>query len=451
MKTYENIQNGRKSMKTGEWEKYERDADTILDELINEANKEDTNVFAATTTEVSSESVPQSAPTSSLTLGVIRRYKEIQITRAPSTAGTKVNAAGLQLLEELLLSEGLRRDSLVYKRSDRIEAGTTSTNLTAKLPILNPRDYDLWLMRIEQYFLMIHYSFWEVIKNGNKVLKRTVRETEQEYEPTTTEEKQDRKNEMKARGTLLMALPNMDQLKFHSYKDAKLLMEAIEKSENMDVTTIVTPSNVKTVESNLVVLWCKRMVEVIPKDKTVSSSTEKMKLVKSARETVKKAMIHMPKGAKVIKDLLSHKEKLQKIASSVKLSDECLAVVQKSLPQKERDPGSFTLLYQWVDTVDHDGQWIETKEEQDLKEVRAISFYYKLKPIEPLEWKAFENQLKSSMIEPPKLALKELPEHLEYAFLQEADQLLVVISSVLSTTKKTKLLEVLRNHKGAIS
>ncbi|GKF56928.1 hypothetical protein Tco_0170465, partial [Tanacetum coccineum] len=34
---------------------------------------------------------------------------------------------------------------------------------------------------------------------------------------------------MKARGTLLIALPNKDQLKFHSYKDAKLLMEAIKK------------------------------------------------------------------------------------------------------------------------------------------------------------------------------------------------------------------------------
>nr|GEV79022.1 hypothetical protein [Tanacetum cinerariifolium] len=53
-------------MKTREWEKYEMDADTILDELINEANKDDTNVSAATTTEVSSESVPQSDPTSSL-------------------------------------------------------------------------------------------------------------------------------------------------------------------------------------------------------------------------------------------------------------------------------------------------------------------------------------------------------------------------------------------------
>ncbi|GKD01204.1 hypothetical protein Tco_1171478 [Tanacetum coccineum] len=76
---------------------------------------------------------------------------------------------------------------------------------------------------------MTDYSFWEVIRNGNKVLKRTVRETEQEYEPTIVEEKHDRRNEIKARGTLLMALLNKDQLKFHSYKDAKLLMEAIEK------------------------------------------------------------------------------------------------------------------------------------------------------------------------------------------------------------------------------
>ncbi|GKD28167.1 hypothetical protein Tco_1234381 [Tanacetum coccineum] len=110
-----------------------------------------------------------------------------------------------------------------------MEAGTTTTNLTARLPILNPANYDLWLMRIEQYSLMTDYSLWEVIKNGNKVLKRTIRTVEQEYKPTTAEEKQDMRNEIKARATLLMALLNKDQLKFHSYQDAKLLMEAIEK------------------------------------------------------------------------------------------------------------------------------------------------------------------------------------------------------------------------------
>ncbi|GKD39378.1 hypothetical protein Tco_1259585, partial [Tanacetum coccineum] len=46
--------------------------------------------------------------------------------------------------------------------------------------------------------------------------------------------------------------------------------------------------------------------------------------------------------------------------------------------------------------------------------------------------------------------MKELPEHLEYAFLQGNNQL-IVISSALSTNKKTRLLEVLWNHKGAIA
>nr|GEZ79908.1 hypothetical protein [Tanacetum cinerariifolium] len=37
-----------------------------------------------------------------------------------------------------------------------------------------------------------------------------------------------RKNELKARGTLLMALPDKHQLKFNTHKDAKTLMEALE-------------------------------------------------------------------------------------------------------------------------------------------------------------------------------------------------------------------------------
>nr|GEX71676.1 ribonuclease H-like domain-containing protein [Tanacetum cinerariifolium] len=37
----------------------------------------------------------------------------------------------------------------------------------AKLPILNPNEFDLWKMRIEQYFLLTNYSLWEVILNGD--------------------------------------------------------------------------------------------------------------------------------------------------------------------------------------------------------------------------------------------------------------------------------------------
>ncbi|GJT55177.1 reverse transcriptase domain-containing protein [Tanacetum coccineum] len=69
-------------------------------------------------------------------------------------------------------------------------------------------------------------------------------------------------------------------------------------------------------------------------------------------------------------------------------------------------------------------------------------------PIEPLEWKAQENKLKPSSVEPPKLELKELPEHLEYAFLQENNQLPVVISCALSTAEKARLLKMLKHLVG---
>nr|GFC93770.1 hypothetical protein [Tanacetum cinerariifolium] len=96
-----------------------------------------------------------------------------------------------------------------------------------KLPILNPNEFVLWKMRIEQYFLMTDYSLWEVILNGNShVPTRIIEGILQPVAPTTTEQKLARKNELKVHGTLFMALPDKHQLKFNSHKDAKTLMEA---------------------------------------------------------------------------------------------------------------------------------------------------------------------------------------------------------------------------------
>nr|GEW24148.1 hypothetical protein [Tanacetum cinerariifolium] len=100
----------------------------------------------------------------------------------------------------------------------------------AKLPILNPNEFDLWKMRIEQYFLMTDYSLWEVILNGDSPTPtRVVDGVVQAVAPTTVEQRLAKKNELKARGNLLMALPDKHQLKFNTHKDAKSLMEAIEK------------------------------------------------------------------------------------------------------------------------------------------------------------------------------------------------------------------------------
>nr|GEU73525.1 putative reverse transcriptase domain-containing protein [Tanacetum cinerariifolium] len=99
-----------------------------------------------------------------------------------------------------------------------------------KLPILNPNEFDLWKMRIEQYFLMTDYSLWKVYLNGDFLVPTKVIEVVvQLVAPTTAEQRLARKNELKAQATLLMALPDKHQLKFNIHKDAKTLMEVIEK------------------------------------------------------------------------------------------------------------------------------------------------------------------------------------------------------------------------------
>nr|GEW02805.1 ribonuclease H-like domain-containing protein [Tanacetum cinerariifolium] len=100
----------------------------------------------------------------------------------------------------------------------------------AKLPILTPNEFDLWKMRIEQYFLMTDYSLWEVILNGDSPTPtRIVDGVVKVIAPATAEQRLAKKNELKARGTLLMTLTDKHQLKFNIHKDAKSLMEAIEK------------------------------------------------------------------------------------------------------------------------------------------------------------------------------------------------------------------------------
>ncbi|GJV34005.1 reverse transcriptase domain-containing protein [Tanacetum coccineum] len=58
---------------------------------------------------------------------------------------------------------------------------------------------------------------------------------------------------------------------------------------------------------------------------------------------------------------------------------------------------------------------------------------------------------KPSIEEPPELELKDLPSHLEYAFLEGTDKLPVIISKELKEEEKAALLKVLKSHKRAIA
>ncbi|GJS59930.1 reverse transcriptase domain-containing protein [Tanacetum coccineum] len=58
---------------------------------------------------------------------------------------------------------------------------------------------------------------------------------------------------------------------------------------------------------------------------------------------------------------------------------------------------------------------------------------------------------KSSIDEPPEVELKDLPPHLEYAFLEDNNKLPVIIAKDLSVDEKTALIKVLKSRKRAIA
>ncbi|GJY32883.1 hypothetical protein Tco_0417352 [Tanacetum coccineum] len=60
---------------------------------------------------------------------------------------------------------------------------------------------------------------------------------------TTAKEKDQRRLEVKARSTLMMCIPNKHQLKFNSIKDAKKLLEAVEKRFGGNAATRKTQRN----------------------------------------------------------------------------------------------------------------------------------------------------------------------------------------------------------------
>ncbi|GJT80959.1 hypothetical protein Tco_1055301 [Tanacetum coccineum] len=59
--------------------------------------------------------------------------------------------------------------------------------------------------------------------------------------------------------------------------------------------------------------------------------------------------------------------------------------------------------------------------------------------------------VKSSIDEPPEVELKDLPPHLEYAFLEGDNKLPVIIAKDLKDEEKAALIKVLKSHKRAIA
>ncbi|GJS71550.1 reverse transcriptase domain-containing protein [Tanacetum coccineum] len=186
------------------------------------------------------------------------------------------------------------------------------------------------------------------------------------------------------------------------------------------------------------------------------------------------ALAQMPKYAKFLKSLMSNKTRLEK-ACEVTMNERCSVVFLNKLPPKEKDPGSFTipcnisdlhinnaladlgasislmpyLMYEKLGL----GEPKPTKMSLELTDRFVQYGVFKVTGNAEL-WKTRNKHLcfaSASEIDEKKPELKDLPSHLEYAYLKGDKTRPVIISSKLIEKEKVSLLQVLEKHEGAIA
>nr|GEY05665.1 putative ribonuclease H-like domain-containing protein [Tanacetum cinerariifolium] len=126
--------------------------------------------------------------------------------------------------------------------------------ILAKILILDTGKFEQWQFRIQQYLQHEQYALWEVIefRDSNEAPKDDAATASASNGFTkkkgrtitvTTEDMQKRRNDVKARTTLLLALPDEHQLRFSKYKTTQELWATILKTFGGNEATKKTKKN----------------------------------------------------------------------------------------------------------------------------------------------------------------------------------------------------------------
>nr|GEZ12574.1 ribonuclease H-like domain-containing protein [Tanacetum cinerariifolium] len=152
----------------------------------------------------------------------------------------------------------------VIEFGDSYEVPTNTTDTTDTTTITTTSGetgkFERWQFRIQQYLQHEHYTLWEVIEFGDSyevptnttdttdttTITTTSGETGTKSGTTVTlnaEDMQKKKNDVKAKATLLLSLPDEHQLRFSKYKTARELWAAILKTFGGNEATKKTKKN----------------------------------------------------------------------------------------------------------------------------------------------------------------------------------------------------------------
>ena len=127
-------------------------------------------------------------------------------------------------------------------------------------------------------------------------------------------------------------------------------------------------------------------------------------------------------------------------------SIDCLdSLVFSKFVQAQSDDDLEIVLTQPLGDLDDEPEFMEVAAALEVSKPYHSSISPIIEPLEPASIK-----LVPSIVKPPKLELKPLPQHLKYVYLGEIETLPVIIASDLSPLEEDKLIKVLRDHKNAI-
>nr|GFA24235.1 reverse transcriptase domain-containing protein [Tanacetum cinerariifolium] len=191
------------------------------------------------------------------------------------------------------------------------------------------------------------------------------------------------------------------------------------------------------------------------------------------------ALILMPKFASTLKALIGNKKKLSEMARTL-MNEHCSTVILKN-PTPSDDPivsttsptltpfrdidfllfeeaNAFLGLEDDPDSLELDPSYYDPERDIQMLEDILNSDPAPSLPDHEQSTPSFKNELmaceaktiKSSVDEPLEVELKDLPPHLEYAFLEGDNKLPVIIAKELGDKEKAAKIKVLKFHKRAI-
>ena len=84
-----------------------------------------------------------------------------------------------------------------------MDVESIQTNVAAKLPMFKQNEFEMWRLRIEQYFQVQDYALWEIIEDGDSFKSTTTTSTidgkevtKLQTKPQTAEDRIKKKNDL---------------------------------------------------------------------------------------------------------------------------------------------------------------------------------------------------------------------------------------------------------------